>query len=199
MRGVLKHEHGVGPDEIQWTTNAGEQVSPWEPPAWLKIERAPAGRKVPEMLDGGELDAYMLPTLGSAFRAGKGPGRRLWPNYREVEIAYYQRTGIFPIRHTVVVKDEILERHPWVAAGLVRAFSDAKQLGLDYMRDQRRSYLAWYGEAMEQEEKIFGRDPYPYSVAAHRPALETMLTYAEEQAITTRKLTVEDLFVPSTL
>jgi 4,5-dihydroxyphthalate decarboxylase len=199
MRGVLKHEHSVGPDAIHWVTNASEQVTPWDAPKWLHIERAPSGRRVPEMLDVGDLDAYMLPTLGASFRVGKSPGRRLWPNYREVETDYYQRTGIYPIRHTVVVKDAILERNPWVAACLVRAFDDAKQLGMDYMRDQRKSYLAWYGETIEREDELFGRDPFPYSVAAQRTALETMLGYAEEQAITTRKLTVEELFVASTL
>ena len=64
MRGVLKHEHGVSPDEMRWVTNSVEQVSPWEPPEWLHIEKAPAGRRVPEMLEAGEIDAYMLPTLG---------------------------------------------------------------------------------------------------------------------------------------
>lgn len=199
MRGVLKHEHGVSPDEIVWVTNAEEQVSPWEPPDWLRIERAPSGRRVPEMLETGEIDAYMLPTLGSSFRSGKSVGCRLWPDYRRVELDYYRRTGIYPIRHTVVIKDEILQRNPWVASTLLQAFDEAKRLGLEHMRDPRRSYLAWYGEAMEEEEKLLGRDPFPYTVAAQRHAIETMLLYAEEQAVTTRLLSVEELFVASTL
>lgn len=199
MRGVLQHEHGVPPNQIRWVTNAREQVAPWQPPEWLQIERAPSGRRVPQMLDDGELDAYMLPTLGASFRSGKGPGRRLWPDFRKVETDYYRRTGIYPIRHTVVVRDEILEEHPWVAMSLVRAFDEAKRRGLEYIRDQRRSYLAWYGALMEEEEQLFGSDPFPYSVAPHRTTLETMLTYAEDQAITTQRLTVEDLFVASTL
>ena len=199
MRGVLKHEHGVSPDEMRWVTNSVEQVSPWEPPEWLHIEKAPAGRRVPDMLEAGEIDAYMLPTLGSSFRAGKSIGRRLWPDYREVEADYYRRTGIYPIRHTVVIKDEVLERHPWVASSLLQAFEEAKTLGLEHMRDPRRSYLAWYGEAMEEDEKLLGRDPFPYSVAAQRHTIDTMLMYAAEQAVTTRRLSVEELFVASTL
>ncbi len=199
MRGVLKHEHGVAPGEMRWITNSKEQVSPWEPPEWLHVEQAPAGRRVPEMLEAGEIDAYMLPTIGSAFRAGKSVGRRLWPDYREVEADYYRRTGIYPLRHTVVVKDEVLERHPWVADTLLRAFEEAKVRGLEYMRDPRRSYLAWYGEAIEADESVLGRDPFPYSVEAQRHALDTMLMYASEQAVTTRRLTVDELFAASTL
>ena len=197
MRGVLKHEYGVSPEEMYWVTNSEEQVSPWEPPGWLHIEKALSGRRVPEMLESGEIDAYMLPTLGSSFRAGESVGRRLWPDYRQVEADYYARTGIYPIRHTVVIKDEILQRHPWVATTLLQVFEEAKQRGLEYMRDPRRSYLAWYGEAMEQDQEVLGRDPFPYTVAAQRHTLETMLLYAAEQAVTARRLSVEELFAPS--
>ena len=69
----------------------------------------------------------------------------------------------------------------------------------EQVRDPRRSYLAWYGEAVEEDEKVLGRDPFPYSVEAQRHALDTMLLYAAEQAVTTRRLSVEELFVPSTL
>ncbi len=99
----------------------------------------------------------------------------------------------------MVVKDEILNRHPWVALSLVRAFEDAKRLGLQHMGDERRSFLAWYGAELEEEQEFFGPDPWPYSVRGNRVTLETMLTYAAEQAITTRRLELAELFAPSTL
>ena len=82
--------------------------------------------------------------------------RRLWPNYREVEADYYRRTGIFPIRHVVVVKDEVLQRDPEVAAHLVRVFEDAKQHAYHYWADHRRSYLAWFGAEQEEERALLG-------------------------------------------
>jgi len=199
MRGVFQHEYGIPPDKIYWVTNSNEQVAPWDPPEWLHIERAPSPRRVDQLLEDGKIDAYMLPTVGTSFRRGKSAGQRLWPNYREIEMAYYRRTGIFPIRHTVVVKDEILNRHPWVALSLVRAFEDAKRLGLQHVSDERRSFLAWYGAQLEEEQAFFGPDPWPYSVRENHVALETMLTYAAEQAISTRRLELAELFAPSTL
>ena len=199
MRGVFQHDYSVPPDKINWVTNSKEQVAPWDPPQWLHIERAPSPRRVDQLLDDGQIDAYMLPTIGRSFRSGKGPGKRMWPNFREIESNYFRKTGIFPIRHTVVVKDEILNRHPWVASSLVQAFEDAKRLGLEHFSDERRSFLAWYGAELEEERELFGPDPWPYSVSGNRVALETMLTYAAEQAISTRKLEIAELFAPSTL
>ncbi len=199
MRGVLQHEHGVAPEEILWVTNSAEQVAPWEVPPGLRIERAPTGRRITRMLEDGEIDAVMLPSVAPTFWSGKTSARRLWPNYREIEADYYRRTGIFPIRHTVVIKDEILKNHPWVAASVLQAFEQAKTLGLEHMSDQRRSFLAWYGAEMEEEQAFFGADFWSYSLKKNRATLETMLVYAEEQAITTRKLEVDELFAASTL
>ena len=72
------------------------------------------------------------PIAGPTPRRSTKLVRRLWPNYREVEVDYYRRTGIFPIRHLVVVKDEVLQRDPGVATQLVRAFEDAKQQAYKY-------------------------------------------------------------------
>jgi len=198
MRGVLQHEFGVPCDAIHWITNAPEQVTPWEPPAGLRVERAPGGRRVEELLEAGELDAYLLPDVEPGAIRADGPARRLWPDYRAVEADYFRRTGIFPIRHTVVVKDEILQREPWVAQSLLRLFADAKRVGFDYVADQRRSHLAWYGAELEEEQALLGPDPWPYSVSGNRVGLETLLDYARKQHLTDRRLALAELFAPTT-
>jgi 4,5-dihydroxyphthalate decarboxylase len=198
VRGVLQHEHGVAPGAIQWVADSTEDVPGWEPPDWLQIERAPAGRSAERLLEAGELDATMVADIGVTVAAG-GPARRLWPNYRQVEQDYFRRTGIFPIRHLVVLKEEVLRRDPWAAQSLVRAFEDAKRLAYRYWADHRRSYLAWFGAEQDEERALLGADPWPYSVAANRVVLETLLDYAAEQWITDRRLAVEELFAPTTL
>ena len=116
VRGLLQHEFNVPPSEIQWVADGSENVPGWTPPAWLRIERAPANRKMQDLLKNGELDAQILSDSGSDAATINKVVRRLWPNYREVEADYYRRTGIFPIRHLVVVKDDVLQRVPEVAA-----------------------------------------------------------------------------------
>ena len=197
IRGLLQHEFNLPPGEIHWVADGSEDVPGWSPPSWLKIERAPAGRKMQDLLKAGEIDAQILSDSGADAATMNKAVRRLWPNYRETETDYYRRTGIFPIRHLVVVKDEALERHPGVASQLVRAFEDAKQQAYRYWADHRRSSLAWFGAEQEEERALLGADPWPYSIEENRVVLETLLDYAFEQALTERRLDIEEIFAPS--
>jgi 4,5-dihydroxyphthalate decarboxylase len=123
--------------------------------------------------------------------------RRLWPNFREAEIQYYLRTKIFPIRHVVVVKNSLLERHPWVAGSLVEAFIKAKEIGIKHVSDTQRSFLAWYGAELEEERELFGEDAWPYNIKDNRLVLEPMARYAEMVGVTDRKLEIEEMFAES--
>jgi 4,5-dihydroxyphthalate decarboxylase len=199
MRGVLQHELGVPPSSIHWVANGPEQVAGWSPPPWLRIERVPAGRSVERLLEAGELDAQILSDTAVGAAAINQVVRRLWPDYRQVEADYYRRTGIFPIRHVVVVKDEALRRDAELAVNLVRAFEAAKQHAYRYWADHRRSYLAWFGAEQEEERALLGADPWPYSVRENKIALETLLDYAFEQGLTERRLEIKDIFAPGML
>jgi len=199
MRGVLQEIYAVPARALRIRTNQQEQVPGWQPPDWMEIERIPKGQKVEELLLRGEIDACMLPEI--SFKLGRDTTgvRRLWPNFRDVEKRYYLRTKIFPIRHVVVVKNSILERHPWVARSLVEAFTKAKEIGIQHVSDTRRSFLAWYGAELEEERELFGADAWPYNIKDNRVVLETMTRYAEWVGVTERRLEIKDLFAESAL
>jgi 4,5-dihydroxyphthalate decarboxylase len=199
VRGLLQHEFELPPSEIRWVADGAEDVPGWSPPSWLRIERAPGGRKMQDLLKTGELDAQILSDSGADAAAVNKVVRRLWPNYREVEVDYYRRTGIFPIRHLVVVKDDVLRRDNEVAARLVHVFEDAKQQAYRYWADHRRSSLAWFGAEQEEERALLGPDPWPYSIEKNRGVLETLLDYAFEQALTDRRLDMKEIFAPATM
>ena len=198
MRGVLQEEYGVSLASLKIRANAREQVPGWEPPEWMDYARMPAGRRVEDALQEGEIDCIMPPEVYESIRADSGRVQRLWPDFREVEADYFRRTGIFPIRHTVVIKNEILDQHPWVAISLMKAFARAKELGLAHVRDPRRSFLAWYGAQLEEEEALFGPDPWPYSLEGNRVALETMARYAAACGVTDEPLSIHEMFAEST-
>jgi len=199
MRGILQEEHGVPARSLKLCTNQQEQVPGWQPPEWMAFERLPPGQKIEDVLPRGEIDACMLPEISPKLIRNTPGVARLWPNFREMEKAYYLRTKIFPIRHVVVVKNAILERHPWVARSLVDAFTKAKEIGIKHVSDTRRSFLAWYGAELEEERELFGADAWPYNIKDNRVALETMMRYAEMVGITERQLEIKELFAQSAL
>jgi 4,5-dihydroxyphthalate decarboxylase len=198
IRGLLQHEFDLPSSEIYWVADGAEEIAGWSPPVWLRIERAPKGQKMQDLLKRGELDAQILSDSGTDAAAISKVVRRLWPNYREVEVDYYRRTGIFPIRHLVVVKDEVLRRDGEIGARLVQVFEDSKQQAYRYWADHRRSSLAWFGAEQEEERALLGADPWPYTIEGNRTALDTLLDYAFEQRLTERRLEIEELFTPGT-
>ena len=199
MRGLLHEEYGVPARSLRIRTNQQEQVPGWQPPDWMDIERIPKGQKVEELLPHGGIDACMLPEINFNLARNTTGVRRLWPNFREIEKEYYRRSKIFPIRHVVVVKNAILERHPWVARSLVEAFTRAKEMGINHVSDTRRSFLAWYGAELEEERELFGDDAWPYNIEDNRVVLETMSRYAALVGVTDRRLGINELFAESAL
>ena len=199
MRGILQEDYGVPVRSLKLRTNQQEQVPGWRPPEWMEIERLPKGQKIEDVLPHGAIDACMLPEISPKHTRGIPGLRRLWPNFREVEKAYYLRTKIFPIRHVVVVKHSVLESHPWVARSLVEAFTRAKEIGIKHVSDTRRSFLAWYGAELEEERELFGADAWPYNIKDNRLVLETMARYAEMVGITNRRIEIKEMFAESQL
>jgi 4,5-dihydroxyphthalate decarboxylase len=199
MRGILQEDYGVPARSLHIRTNQQEQVPGWQPPQWMHYERLPKGQRIEDVLPHGAIDACMLPEI-TPKHTRQIPGvRRLWPNFREVEKEYYLRTKIFPIRHVIVVKNAILESHPWVAQSLVDAFTKAKERGIKHVSDTRRSFLAWYGAELEEERDLFGEDAWPYTIKDNRTVLETMARYAEIVGVTERKLEIKEMFTESAL
>lgn len=196
MRGVLQHDYGVPMEAIHWVTKGSENVPGWSPPQNWRIEPAPTGRSLRNLLESGALDGQILSDSGGDDSAGSQSVRRLWPNYRAVEAEYYKRTGIFPIRHLLVVQDPLLQSDPEIARTLVQIFEAAKQSAYRYWADHRRSSLAWFGAEQEEERALLGPDPWPHSIEANRRPLETVLDYAFEQRLTERRLQISEIFAP---
>lgn len=121
---------------------------------------------------------------------------RLWPDTKEIEEKYYRETGVFPIMHVIVIKNAVLERHPWVAANLYQAFEQAKAATLHHIDSMNSSRVpfAWAYQAVAEAKRVFGEDFWPYGMEPNRRTLDTFLQYAFEQGVTARRVVVEELF-----
>lgn len=206
LRGVMYHEYGVSPDKVTWvqggleTPGRKEKVKITYPPN-VRVEKAPPDRTLNSMLESGEIAALFTARAPSSFLKGSKNVSRLFPNYKEVEQAYYRKTKIFPIMHTVVIKRHIYERHPWVARSLYRAFLEARQRTYERLYDMSALgvMLPWLIAEVEETRALFGGDCWPYGIEPNRPTLEALTQYAYEQGLTQQKLEIEPLFAPNTL
>ncbi|MBI4494976.1 MAG: ABC transporter substrate-binding protein [Chloroflexi bacterium] len=206
MRGILEHDYGVAPRDLRWYAGGLYEPGRVEKqhislPEGVHLESIPADRTLSDMLATGEIDALITARAPSTFGDGSGRVRRLFPNYREVERDYFRRSGIFPIMHTLVVKRELVEAHPWVAQNLYKAFCQAKDDFARTFEDDSalRVMLPWTLAELEETRALMGDDFWPYGLEPNRHTLETLISYALEQGLIAQRLELESLFAPSTL
>jgi 4,5-dihydroxyphthalate decarboxylase len=195
MRGILEHEYGVPHKSLRYFAELDEDID-FTPPADLNITRLPHDRSVEKMLAEGELDAVIHSSIIKPIAARDPRVSRLFPDFKAEEIAYYKKTGIFPIMHVMGIKQEIVDKHPWVPINIFHAFQRAKAIAMARMANPRIVPLAWYREASEEQEEIMGPDPWEYGLGErNRHNIATLAGYSHEQGLTRRLLTADDLFV----
>jgi 4,5-dihydroxyphthalate decarboxylase len=190
-RGILEHEYGVGLGDVTWVqggTNEAGRIETLEVqlPAGVTVERV-ADRSLNELLLGGELDAILAPHPPAASADGSGRIVPLFSDPRAVEEASYRQTGVFPIMHLVVLRADVDDAHPWLAANLVKAFSHARDRSVARTLDANASRfpVMW---------RPRGDEGWPYGVEPNRTTLEAFLGFAHEQGVCTRRLAPEELF-----
>jgi len=209
IRGMLQDEYGVRPEDIEWVVSAKDSgaalsgtVSKNENvfPSNLSVSVGPAGKDESEMLVDREVDALFHALEPRAFVEGDPNVRRLFSDVRATEQDYFSRTGIFPIMHAVAIRNDLVEKHPWLPKAVFNAYSESKTLGYTDMRQKWYfETLPWYAQELENTETVMGRNFFPYGIGPNRKALDTLFRYSHEQGLASRQLTIEELFEPSTL
>ena len=208
IRGILQDEYGV-PVDSQTYYQGGEE-EPVHRPEKLKLDLPPnikavpigSGKTLAGMLREGEIDALYTARMPSSYVAGKvEPVRRLFENYMDVEQAYFRKTGIFPIMHTVAIRRDVYERHPWVAMNLYKAFVQAQRECYEdlYVTAALKVSLPWLTKHVEDARALMGDDFWKYGFHENRKVLDTFLRYHHEQGLSKKRLQPEDLFAPETL
>jgi 4,5-dihydroxyphthalate decarboxylase len=187
----LQEHHGVSPEEIHWFTGEPEGAG-FEVPAKLKLTLA---NKDPEqLLLDGEIDALIAPNVPKAFRAGDRRIQRLFPRCRESIESYFDKTGIFPITHTVVAREDLLVKEPWIVESLVKGFEDADEACRKEYDYPKRLSFPTGALILEEEEARFGKNPWQHGLDANRHTLEKFMEYAAAQGYTRRPLSLSEAF-----
>jgi len=204
QRGLLQHEYGVLPHEIQWFTGGLQEIG--------RVERVrldlPGEISVTPVLDDtldamlfrGDLDALLGPYIPPSFHLPSSPVVRLFPDHQAAEKDYYLRTGIIPIMHAIVIKTDLLDRHPWLGQAFVKAFVAAKDACLKnlYKTAALHDSLLFLTAAVEEHISLFGPDFWSYGVGPNERSLQALLQYSAEQHLSCRQVDLKELFAPST-
>jgi 4,5-dihydroxyphthalate decarboxylase len=205
MRGILQDEYGVDPASVEYYTGGEEDPGREEKvaldlPPRFRVRAIAPHQTLSAMLAEGEIDAITAPRNPSTFRTRPDRVKRLFENYVEVERAYFRKTRIFPIMHTVVLRRELYQAHPWVAQSLTKAFIEAKRRAQDNLSVVAaiKTMLPWQIAHVEEAVRELGEDWWPYGFEVNRHVLDTFLRYHHEQGLSPRRFKPEELFAPET-
>ena len=206
IRGILQDEYKVPVDSVTYFTGGEEEPGRPEKlkldlPPNIKVERIGPQQTLSAMLASGEIDALYTARMPSSFLTSGGKVKRLFENYVDVEKAYYRKTKIFPVMHTVVIRREVYEQNRWVAQALYKAFCEAQAETYKdlYETAALKAMLPWLTAHVEEARAEMGEDFWPYGLEKNHATLDTFLRYSYEQGLSKFKLKPEDLFAPEAL
>ena len=180
-RSILQHQYGVDLNRVTWVLSGDEHVAEYQPPP--NVVSLEPGKSLEDMLVSGEIAAAI------GVQVDSPDVKTLIPNAREAGFDALRKRGLYPINHTVVVKNELLRAHRDLAADIFDAFTQARRLYVDNLKAGTSKDDEFFRRVMD----ITG-DPLPYGVEPNRQMLEAVIRHSLEQSIITRPFTVEELF-----
>ena len=205
QRGLLEDDYSVSARDVAWRSGGQEQPgrverSPFAAPDWLDLKPIAPDKTLSGMLASGELDALISARPPSCFMNGAPNVARLWPDFRAAEQAYFRRSKLHPIMHTVVVRKSLVEANSWLPATLTKAFVQAKTLAVQSLeRGAALSVtLPWVAAELAATREVLGHDIWPYGLAACRHEVQALIRYSHAQGLIDRMPAPEELFHPST-
>lgn len=187
-RSILQHEHGVDLSRVTWVLSGDEHVAEFQPPA--NVVPMEPGRTLEEMLVAGDIAAAI------GVEVDHPDVRALIPDARQAGFAALRQIGHYPINHTLVVRNALLEANPGLAQDIFNTFAEAKRRYVERLARTPADELPKADQPYKRVMEITGADPLPYGIEANRRMIESVIQYATEQGILRQPFTVEELFVP---
>jgi len=210
IRGMIEDEYGVTPQDVTWVVSKMDSsadvsgtVSKQENviPDGIEVVDGPPGLDESDLLESGQVDALFHAIEPRAFVEGDPIVARLFPDARQAERAYFAKTGIFPIMHAVAVRNAVINENPWIVEAVFNAYSKAKQMNMELLKKMGWAMISlpWVGQELEETRELMGDNYWPYGIEPNRKTLETLFRYSYEQGLSSRELTIEELFHPKSL
>jgi 4,5-dihydroxyphthalate decarboxylase len=204
VRGFLDDEHGVRTRDVKWVTGGLEQAGrevrmPLNLPSDIDIAPIDPGATLSKLLDAGDIDAIIAPKPPSCFGRNDNV-QRLFPDFRQAEEAYFQRTRLFPPMHTIGIRRSLVEKHPWLPVNVFAAFVAARDIAMNELTitDTLRVTHPWINSEINKVKALMGDDYWRYGVEANRHDLGALQRYAKTDGLIKDDVPMEQLFAAST-
>jgi 4,5-dihydroxyphthalate decarboxylase len=202
---ILEDDHGVKPSDMIWVRGGIE--TPGRPekiavklPVGVRMEDAPAGTTISQLLERGEIDGFIAPRVPSLAAKDNPKIGMLFADPIAAGKDYFKRTGIFPIMHVTGIRRELVDKHSWLPAAVLKAFIESKRKCLEALEDTAATKvtLPFVEEQLRAARELMGEDFWSYGLAPNRKVLETFLRHHHAQGLSSRLVAPEELFHPST-
>jgi 4,5-dihydroxyphthalate decarboxylase len=210
-RGILRDEYDVDMERVQWYA---EKFDPKRQEAVGLVIPSQVGISTfsgttREAVAKGDLDAALVSLSPESSHGGpadhtvaSGHLMNLFPDPKLESIRYFKKTGILPDSHLFILKHDVLERHPWVAMNMFKAFQEAKNKAYEKWRElegwERFSSLLSIVEDLHEQQVVFGDDPFAYGLGPNRKMIETFLRYLHEDGFLHEVPVADELFFETT-
>ena len=195
-RGILQEYYGVRPEDCQWFTSEPEtEDAGFQLPSGVSVTCV--NQSTEAMLLRGELDALIPPNIVPSFRNKDPRIRRVFKDARAAVNDYFRQTRIFPITHTLVVRQQLFDKQPWLVSSLLETFNEAEKLCAKSYEYAKRSAFPSAVLILEEEEEIFGKNPWGHGLTPeNQVVLEKFVQYANEQGYVPNRPALSELFAP---
>jgi 4,5-dihydroxyphthalate decarboxylase len=183
-RAIIQDEYDVDLSSITWAPSGDEHVEAYRAPQNV----------VP--LEDGDLEARLasgdlVAAVGATF--DHPDIAQLIPNEFEAGASALETRGFYPINHTVVVRDTVLEEYPEVATQVFEAFAESKRRYVADLKAGRISKLSRVDKVHQVALEVMD-DPLPYGIEPNRKTLEGLIGHAVTQKIIPESIALEGLF-----
>jgi 4,5-dihydroxyphthalate decarboxylase len=203
-RAILEDDFGVKCSDVHWIRGGIEEPgrpekNPIKLPAGVRMEDAPAGATISQMLIDGEIDGFVAPRPPSFMTAETKNVGWLFRDPTAAAKDYFRRTGVFPIMHLIGIRKTLVEKHPYLPVAVFKAFEASKAAAMAALRDTSATKvtLPFVEERLKEARDLMGDDFWAYGVEPNRRTLETFLRHHHSQGLSPRVMKVEEMFHPS--
>ncbi len=196
QRGMLKDEHGITPEEIQWHCTSPERDKRMSLPEGIKVVVSPGPHLGVERLLDGTVDCLMTEGTPVLSEEDRKKVVRVHPGVHTLQRDFYRKTGFHIIVHVIVVSNKAVQKRRGLLEELCGAFDQAKESAYGQLRNERMTSLPLMRSYLDETVEMFGDDPWPYGLERNRAQLDQFLAYAHDQGLTQQRLVPESLFEP---